>query len=270
MALPFRTILSPVDFDENSLAALDAAVQLARQSGARIFVLHVVAKTIAPGEPGTSPALLDKCLAEERAAQDRLRRLVRDRMLDVPYEILTRTGDPAIAIVDVEEELAADVVVIATHSGRRGLHPFTGSVAEKVVRESTCPVLTIRSDALSDLDTVGARMTSNPVAVGPETALAEVEKIMREGRFRCVPVVDAGLLVGIITDHDIREHLGDLADTKARMVMTAEVVTVAPETPIRQAGRLVLECEVTGLPVVQDERLVGIITRSDILKAFVS
>jgi acetoin utilization protein AcuB len=269
MALPFKKILAPVDFDENSLTALDVAVQLARQSGGRISILHVVAKPVPHGDRERLAAYVDACLAEERERQDKLSKMVRGRMLDVPYEILTRTGDPAIAILDTQAELGADVVVIATHSRKPGPHPFTGSVAERVVRESACPVLTVRADAFADSELVGAQMTPNPVTAGPEESLAGVQERMRAGGFRRVPVLDAGLLVGIVTDRDVRTHLSELEETRVRTVMTTDVVTVAPATSIREAGRLMLECEVGGLPVVEDRKLVGMITTADILKAFV-
>ena len=65
----------------------------------------------------------------------------------VKYEILARTGDPARIVVATVEEVGADSIVMATH-GRKGVsHFFLGSVAERVVRESPRPVLTIRGSA---------------------------------------------------------------------------------------------------------------------------
>jgi CBS domain-containing protein len=108
-------------------------------------------------------------------------------------------GEPAGTIVRIEKKLSADLIVMATH-GRRGFSRFfLGSVAEVVLRESTCPVLTIRSHAV-DKKTVGAWMTYNPVVAGLEDKLSTVEAKMREGDFRAVPVIKDDVVVGIITD----------------------------------------------------------------------
>ncbi len=93
---------------------------------------------------------------------------------------------------------------------------------------------------------------------------------MREGRFRSLPVLDEGTLVGIITDRDIREHAGRLEDTKVALAMTKEVMTVKPDTSIWDAARLMIDHKVGGLPVVEDGQLVGIVTTIDLLKAFVA
>jgi universal stress protein A len=62
------------------------------------------------------------------------------------YELLTRSGEPAAGILMAQADISADLIVMATH-GRTGIsHFFVGSVAERVVRESGCPVLTIRPD----------------------------------------------------------------------------------------------------------------------------
>ena len=167
-----------------------------------------------------------------------------------------------------EKRLGADVVVMATH-GRRGFSRFfLGSVAEMVLRESTCPVLTVQGP-LTNRELVGHWMTHSPLAASPNEKLSSVQARMQEGSFRSMPVLDGGKLVGIVSDRDLRQHTADLENTEARSAMTTEVLTVTPETAAREAARLLRERKVGALPVMQDGELVGIVTGTDLLGAFI-
>jgi len=115
---------------------------------------------------------------------------------------------------------------------------------------------------------VGDRMTNNPVTVTPSETLAVAQERLRSGGFRQLPVVDQGRLVGIITDRDLRRH-GRHIVAKVQSAMTTELLTVTPETPIEEAARLLLQHKIGGLPVVQSEKLVGIISTTDLLQTLV-
>lgn len=115
---------------------------------------------------------------------------------------------------------------------------------------------------------VGKRMSKEPVTIGPEDNLAQAQERMEKGGFRRLPVLEGERLVGIITDRDLRQHLGYLERTKVNVAMTEELVTVSPQTTIEQAAELLLKHKIGGLPVVEDGKLIGIITASDILKTF--
>lgn len=266
MALPFKKILSPVDFGENSLAALDVAANLARQAAGTVLVLHVVSLVMSPGEV---PAEIELYRAQEAEAKEKLKDVVAHRLKGVDHQIIVRIGDPAKVILLAAETLAVDVVVMATH-GRRGIsRMLMGSVTERVLRDSPCPVLTVRrSEGKEGL--VGGRMTINPVAAAPDDTLAQVQAKMHQGRFRSMPVLQEGKLVGIITDRDIREHAGRLEDMKVALAMTKDVMTVRSDTSIWDAARLLLDHKVGGMPVVDDGQLVGIVTTIDLLRAFVA
>jgi CBS domain-containing protein len=122
-------------------------------------------------------------------------------------------------------------------------------------------------------------MTPKPMVISPDTTLSAAYTLMFDNEIRRLPVVEKEELVGIITLSDIQRAISplfdeeldittrlELADRKVRTVMAWEPVTVGPEDTIRDAAALMLENKVSGLPVVQDNHVVGIITESDIFK----
>jgi acetoin utilization protein AcuB len=111
-------------------------------------------------------------------------------------------------------------------------------------------------------------MTKEPITVKPDDLLIRASHEMRAGGFRRLPVVSDGKLVGIITERDLREHRGHLEQVKINGVMIENPVTVTPATTLEEAAKLLLERQIGGLPVVADGHLVGIITTSDIMNAF--
>jgi acetoin utilization protein AcuB len=115
---------------------------------------------------------------------------------------------------------------------------------------------------------VGKRMTKEPTTVEPEDLLIRAVHKMQAGRFRRLPVVSDGTLVGIVSDRDLREHRGHLDQVKINDIMSERPVTVTPATTIEEAARIMLERQIGGLPVVADGRLVGMITTSDVMRAF--
>lgn len=137
--LPIHTILHPTDFSYRSWNALQMACALARDYSARLVVLHVSATpTIAYGE-GVIPPNPDEVL---RLAQEQLDRLELPKT-DIRAERRLELGDPVGGILRVAQEINADLIVMGTH-GRTGLHRLLmGSVAEGIMRKSTCPVLTV-------------------------------------------------------------------------------------------------------------------------------
>ncbi len=110
-------------------------------------------------------------------------------------------------------------------------------------------------------------MTRNPVTVKPHDTLAKAKALMDAGGFRRLPVVESDRLVGIITDRDLRQHLGYLDATRVSGAMTSTPMTVTSHSSVQDATRLIIEHKVGGMPVVDEGRLVGIVTTSDLLKA---
>ena len=121
-------------------------------------------------------------------------------------------------------------------------------------------------------------MTREVVTVGPETTAAEALALSREKGIRHLPVLKGGRLVGMISDRDLRSAtpaLGDpdraeaLERIRVADEMAKEVATVRPEDPIEEAAIEMYERKIGCLPVVDDGDLVGIVTSSDVMRAFV-
>lgn len=112
------------------------------------------------------------------------------------------------------------------------------------------------------------RMSQNPVTITPEDSLAAAQQKMQAGQFRRLPVIEDGKLIGIVTDRDIRQHLGMEDRTRVNSAMTERPSTVSPHMTVEEAARIMLTNKIGGLPVVEDGKLVGIITTSDVMQAF--
>ena len=126
-------------------------------------------------------------------------------------------------------------------------------------------------------------MTESPRTVEGKTQVMEAMQLLREGGYRRLPVVEKGTLVGIATDRDLKEATPSKATTlsvyelnyllaklQVRDVMTKPVITVQAGDPIEQAALLMEEHKVSGLPVLEGNELVGILTITDLLRAFVT
>lgn len=269
MHFPFRKILCPVDFDNSAPTILDQGSRIANHHDGTVYVLHVVPTIVMPtGWAGAPIYGIDIHKDQEEVALTRLRELARKHLSGVKYELLTYPGEPIGTIVRAAKQIPADLVVMATH-GRRGFaHVFLGSVAEAVVRQSPCPVITVHSGHI-DKHLVGHWMTTDPLTAHPDDELGAVQQRMREGKFRSMPVIKEGRLVGIVTDRDIRHKSERLEGTPVEAAMTREVLTLSPRESISDAARLLSERKIGGMPVLDEQgALVGVITTSDVLRAF--
>jgi acetoin utilization protein AcuB len=116
-------------------------------------------------------------------------------------------------------------------------------------------------------------MTPRPVTVAPDANVRAALAALRRGRFRHLPVVAGEELVGVVTAADLEpppavpvEAAEALGARQVAEVMSAGVVTVSPDEPVEAAARLLAEHRVGCLPVLLDDRLVGILTGSDLLR----
>jgi len=85
-----------------------------------------------------------------------------------------------------------------------------------------------------------------------------------------LPVVENGTLVGMLSDRDLHAHSGYLDRTKVDAAMTYGVISVSPTETAQHAARVLIERRINALPVVEDDRLIGIVTKTDLLRLLVS
>jgi acetoin utilization protein AcuB len=127
---------------------------------------------------------------------------------------------------------------------------------------------------------VGRRMTKDPKTIGPEESLTRAADVMRQSRINHLPVVEEGKLVGILSDTDLRnvsltsDRPSDpgepqIRDRKVREVMKTEVWSLTPEDAVEDALLIIQRKKFGALPVLDGDRLVGIITKIDMINAFI-
>lgn len=112
------------------------------------------------------------------------------------------------------------------------------------------------------------RMTKDPITIGPDDFLSQALHRMKAYGFRRLPVVMNKKLIGIITERDLRAHHGYLEHTKVNGIMVDPLRTIDAKATVETAAQLMLEHQIGGLPVLDQGRLVGIITATDVLQAF--
>jgi nucleotide-binding universal stress UspA family protein len=137
----FGSILCPVDFSGESLAALRYAATLAGRSGARVAALHVADPFLVQA----ATAALQKPLVvreSERALEEAVRQIRRDIGADAPaFDVHVATGDPAVEICRYARRHESDLVVMTSHQLRGVQRLLFGSVPESVLRSASAPVL---------------------------------------------------------------------------------------------------------------------------------
>jgi acetoin utilization protein AcuB len=122
-------------------------------------------------------------------------------------------------------------------------------------------------------------MTKDPITVDSETLVLEAQKIMREHNIRRLPVVDKGKVVGIVTQHDLLQASPSTATSlsvhelhylssrmKVKEVMRKNPMTLTPDTPFEEAIRIGQEHKMGAFPIVEQGKLVGIVTETDLVR----
>jgi acetoin utilization protein AcuB len=129
---------------------------------------------------------------------------------------------------------------------------------------------------------ISSVMKSPVVTVKPRESIRRARELMERRRINQLPVVVDATLVGIVTDRDLRDafpsaldvrrpgrrHAADPTTTPVEEVMTANVVTLSPDASLEDCARVMRDERFGAVPIVADGRLVGIVTRSDVLEAF--
>lgn len=128
---------------------------------------------------------------------------------------------------------------------------------------------------------VGERMSRPVISVSPDAPINDVLAMFKKEHIRRAPVIKEGKLVGIVSERDLLNASPSSATTlsvwemnyliskvKVKNVMTKKVITVSRDTPIEEAARIMADKKIGGLPVVDGERVVGVITETDLFKVF--
>lgn len=129
---------------------------------------------------------------------------------------------------------------------------------------------------------VKERMSRHPITVRPQTSLHDALRIMRDNKVRRLPVLDEkNRLVGIVSEKQllyaspspatslsIYEMNYLMSKVTVEELMTRDVVTVPEDCPLEEAARIMEDHDISGLPVMRDNMLIGMITESDLFKAF--
>ncbi len=146
---PIKKILCTTDFSDPSFKALIAGGELAKKFEAHLMVLHIVEKVpnlpALPTNPTIDITLYQKKL--EEMALITLETIVKDKLKGkVSPELIIGQGRAAEEIVEIATDKRADLIVIGTHGETGFRRLILGSVTEKVVRLSRCPVLTVQTE----------------------------------------------------------------------------------------------------------------------------
>ncbi|UEX78686.1 CBS domain-containing protein [Sediminicurvatus halobius] len=126
-------------------------------------------------------------------------------------------------------------------------------------------------------------MTRRPVALAPDDTVETAYRLFEREHFHHLPVVDGQRLVGVVSDRDVLRAVSPFLETGSErdrdrytlrralhMVMTRKVITASPQDTLAAAADRMIVARVGCLPVCEAERLVGIVTRSDLLKVLVA
>ncbi|MCX2728316.1 universal stress protein [Thermomicrobium sp. 4228-Ro] len=284
-------VLVPLDGSSLAEEAIDTALQLlgAGTEPLELHLLHVLSDDEEPAE-------------WERYLESVAQR-VRSRGLRVDWS-LTR-GPVAETIAAEAVRRHAGLTAMGTH-GRSGVRRvLLGSTAEHVLHASAVPLLLHRPLAARRVveettETPGPLrvrdiMTPDPVTVGPDATLEQVAGLMLEHQIGAIPVVTPdGTLLGLIREEDflmeerpipfsafqaphlfgrwidperLEQLYAEARTLKAGDIAREPVITATEDTPLSELAERMVEHDVRHVPVVRDGRLVGIVTRHDILKA---
>jgi acetoin utilization protein AcuB len=119
---------------------------------------------------------------------------------------------------------------------------------------------------------VGQIMSSKIITISPDKRVGQALKLMQKYQIRHLPVMEKNRMVGWITSRDLREVLlaSMLEEIKVGDVMVQAPISVTPNTDVEEAARLIHEHKIGGMPVVEGDRLMGVITMQDLISAFIA
>jgi CBS domain-containing protein len=287
-------LLVPLDGSSLAEQALDAAQALA-SNGAILTLLRVVPPVERAmrgvGAAGTyvDRAATRRAVAEAEEYLRGVARTIPQPRLSV--RTVVRVGRPSTEILAAARECSVDLIMLSTHARPAPQRWVLGSVADELVRRSGTPVFLLSARAvaahLSAPFAVQDVMTADVVAVRVDEPVSTVLRKLLRRRISGAPVVNAaGTLAGVVSEHDLLAWQQQLVETVGKggpagadpsvrrpqdvpvgRVMSHPPVAIEESAPLQAAIHLLLERQLQRLPVTRDGRLVGILSRADVLRA---
>jgi nucleotide-binding universal stress UspA family protein/predicted transcriptional regulator len=289
-------LLVPLDGSPLAELALELARDLAPTGGTLVLVRVEEPVVRAVGGGATAETVLDEVATQRVAdqAEEYLRQLAGSIADGLEVVTEARVGPPADEILEATDAHYAGLLVMSTHGRTGPARWLLGSVADQIVRRFDGPVLLVSARALAARAvgsySVGDIMTRDLATVrDDESLIVALRKLLRR-RVSGLPVVDAaGDLVGVLSERDLLDWQARLVDVLGkqqeltpgayaehlekelvRQVMSRPATTIEVDAPLNAVIRSLRERHVRRLPVTHEGRLVGIVSRADVLKAMAS
>lgn len=191
----------------------------------------------------------------------RIRDIMRDRVVTLTPD----HGVEAAASMMVGKRVGAIPIL----QGTRLVGLVTGSDILGAIRKRNPRALWDKTPAAGV--TVAEYMESKPEALQPNSDVAEAAGICREKELQHLSVIEDGVLVGLVSEHELRfemeEHDGP-ADQALSEVMVTDLITIGPDEDLSIAADSMIDNKVSGLPVVEEDGLVGFLTDQDVMQHF--
>ncbi|MDE3075200.1 MAG: universal stress protein [Chloroflexota bacterium] len=276
----FKEIVVGLDGSPLSERAFQAALELSRSRGGALRGISVIEDA-----PSRSKASANTEATYLRDVQ--IRAAAAAESAGVNLELVMREGHAAQAITSYADEVDADLIVIGSTGQQLPWSLTAGGTARRVANEARQAVLLVRPIEPERVSDVMVRYVTT---VRPGTPLPEIVDLLVRRRIKALPVLDEQeRVVGIITGGDLLErarlglrlplHTSLEADelaaiseraeavTSARNIMTPQPRTVSPTASLEEAIHELVSSNVKRLPVINQGRLVGMVSRTDILRA---
>ena len=284
--------LVPLDGSMLAERALDLAGELVEDGGTLVLVrADAPVEQVVPGSE-TMIVVRDPEATAEEIGEDEayLKRMAGEHVrAGVTAITVASVDDASSAILKTAHDQQVNLIVMSTHGRSGAARLFLGSVADRVIRHAESPVLLVSARALAAQVVGHAQvrdvMTRDLTTVGADESLIVAMRKLLRRRVSGAPVVDpAGALVGVLSEADLidwqtkiaktliaeetleqTEYARRLADETVRSVMTHPATTITETASVLDAIEMFRDRGLGRLPVVTDGKLVGIVTRSDVL-----